>query len=243
MQFINEENILDYAFVNIDTLVCPVKAVCVDFHGYTDATRFFESPKKAKILGKQGIVWVFPYYSVWAWMSKSSQVFNEQVLDVVYRKLQISDDTPLIITGGSMGGLTALCYLVYGKRQVAACAANCPVTDMTKFFDIVPDARRAILSAHIMDERPLREIMDVYSPINLIDKFPAIPYFLIYGEKDDLITKNFMHQMIEKMTEAGCNVSYLLEKNMTHCNIDGHKDAFAAWCNFIIKNAEKFCLK
>lgn len=243
MQFINEENIFDYAFINIDTLKRPIKAVCVDFHGYTDATIYSESPARAKVLGEKGIVWVFPYYSVWAWMSRPSQEFNEQVLDAVYRKLQISDNTPLIITGGSMGGLTALCYLVYGKRKAVACAVNCPVTDMTKFFDLVPNTRRAILSAHILDERPLIEIMDVYSPVNLIDKLPEIPYLLIYGEKDELITKNFISQMLEKMSAAGHNVTHLLQKEMTHCDIDGHKDAFDAWCNFIIKNAEKFHLK
>ena len=83
MQFVNEENIFDYAFINIDALMLPVKAVCVDFHGYTDATTYSESPAKAKLLGEKGIAWVFPYYSVWAWMSKSSQEFIEKVLDAV----------------------------------------------------------------------------------------------------------------------------------------------------------------
>lgn len=237
MQFISEENISDYAFLNTDTLTYPVKAVCVDFHGYTDATRFSESPAKAKLFGENGIAWVFPYYSVWAWMSKSSQVFNEQVLDAVYRKLQIDDETPLIISGGSMGGLTSLCYLVYGKRKAVACAVNCPVTDMSVFFDIVPDARRAILSAHILDERPLAEILEEYSPVNLTDQLPAIPYLLIYGEKDELITKNFMPRFFEKMRAAGHNVTHMVQKDMVHCDIDGHKEAFEAWCDFIIKNA------
>lgn len=243
MQFINEENILDYAFVNFDTLKRPVKAVCMEFHGYTDATMYEKSPAKAKIMGGQGIAWIFPYYSVWAWMERSSQEFNEQVLDAVYRKLQISDDTPLIITGGSMGGLTALCYLVYGKRKAAACALNCPVTDMTKFFDLVPSARRAILSAHILEERPLRAIMDGYSPVNLVDKLPKIPYLLIYGEKDELITKNFMPRMLEKMSVSGHNVTHLLQKDMTHCDIDSHKETFERWCDFIITNSEKLHLK
>ena len=120
MNFINEDNLMDYAFINTDALIPPVKAVCVDFHGYTDGTMFSKSEGKAKVLGEQGIAWVFPYYSVWAWMSEASQAFNEQVLDAVYRKLGIPDTVPLIITGGSMGGLTALCYQVYGKRKAAA---------------------------------------------------------------------------------------------------------------------------
>ena len=51
-----------------------------------------------------------------------------------------------------------------------------------------------------------------------------------------------MSQMLEKMSAAGHNVTHLLQKDMNHCDIDGHKDAFDAWCNFIIKNAEKFHL-
>lgn len=197
MQFINEENFFDYAFVNTDALSFPVKAVCVEFHGYTDATTYSVSSAKAKLLGEQGIAWVFPYYSVWAWMSRSSQEFNEQVLDAVYKKLRIPDTTPLIITGGSMGGLTSLCYLIYGKRKAAACAVNCPVTDMAKFFDIVPDARRAILSAHLLEEKPFRAVLDSYSPVKLVDKLPTIPYLLIYGEKDERITEEFMPQFLE----------------------------------------------
>ncbi len=241
MKYICEENIVDYAFLNMDTLKFPVKAVCVDFHGYTDATTYSESPAKARLLGEQGIAWVFPYYSVWAWMSESSQMFNEQVIDAVYQKLQIPDSTPLIITGGSMGGLTALCYLIYGKRKAAACAVNCPVTDMAKFFELVPDARRAILSAHIWAERPLRTIMDMYSPINLVDKLPKIPYLLVYGEKDERITENFMPQFLEKMKEKGHNVTHMIQKNMMHCDIDKHEEAFHTWCDFIITNSESMC--
>ena len=239
MQFINEENFFDYAFVNTDALSFPVKAVCVEFHGYTDATTYSESPAKAKLLGEQGIAWVFPYYSVWAWMSRSSQEFNEQVLDAVYKKLGIPDTTPLIITGGSMGGLTALCYQVYGKRKAAACAVNCPVTDMAKFFDVVPDARRAILSAHILEEKPFRAVLDSYSPVKLVDKLPTIPYLLIYGEKDERITEEFMPQFLEGMKAAGHDIKYRIQKDMIHCDIDGHKEAFDTWCDFIILNAEK----
>ncbi len=66
MKYINKDNLYDYAFLNQDTLVSPLRAICVCFHGYTDATMYHESPKIAKVLGEAGIAWVFPYYSVWA---------------------------------------------------------------------------------------------------------------------------------------------------------------------------------
>lgn len=237
MQYINEENIFDYAFINTDALKLPMKAVCVDFHGYTDATMFSESPEMAKVFGEKGVAWVFPYYSVWAWMSRSSQEFIEQVLDAVYKKLQLPDTIPLIITGGSMGGLTALCYQVYGKRKAVACAANCPVTDMSLVFELKADMRRAILSAHILNEGSLEKILEEYSPIKLIDRLPAIPYLLIFGEKDEAITERFWTGFLEKMEAAGLDMNYIIQKDMVHCDIENHKETFDAWCNFVLTNA------
>ena len=134
MKYINKENLYDYAFLNEDTLVSPLRAICVCFHGYTDATMYQGSPEIAKILGEAGIAWVFPYYSVWAWMSTSSSEFIEQVLDAVCERLGADENIPLIVSGGSMGGLTALNYLVYGKRKAVGCAVNCAVTDMKRIF-------------------------------------------------------------------------------------------------------------
>lgn len=238
MRYINEENLFDYAFVNLDALTFPVRAVCVDFHGYTDSTMFSESNEKAKRLGEKGIAWIFPYYSVWAWMSESSQEFNEQVLDAVYQKLQLPDTVPLIVTGGSMGGLTALCYLLYGKRKAVACAANCPVTDMGVFFRDFDHARRAILSAHILDDRPLETVLEKYSPVKFVDKLPHIPYLLLYGEKDTVITDRFMPQFVEAMQAAGHDVTHFVQKDMVHCDMRSHKEAFDAWCSFIVTQAD-----
>ena len=56
MKYINSENLLDYAFLNLDTLRYPVRAVCVNFHGYTDATVFERSNEVARALGEAGIL-------------------------------------------------------------------------------------------------------------------------------------------------------------------------------------------
>ena len=237
MEHITEDNILDFSFINLDTLEKPIKAVCVELHGFTDSTMYEKSPKKAEVLGRQGIVWVFPYYSVWAWMSKSSLQFIEQVLDAVYKKLKIVDSTPLIITGGSMGGLTAICYQIYGKRKAVACAANCPVTDMALFYERSIRSRRAILSAHILDETPLEKITYKYSPINLVEKLPKIPYLLVFGGKDGSVTEEYWDVFLKKMSGYGHYVKPIIHEDMDHCDIDSHTEVFDAWCDFIINHS------
>ena len=234
MKYINKDNLYDYAFLNQDTLVSPLRAICVCFHGYTDATMYQESPKIAKVLGEAGIAWVFPYYSVWAWMSKSSSEFNEQVIDAVYERLGASENIPLIVSGGSMGGLTALNYLVYGKRNAVGCAVNCAVTDMKRIFSDIPDFRRAILSAHIQEDEDLLSVMKRYSPVDFYELMPRIPYYFVYGENDAYFTQNHMPPLIERMKKDKFNYELRIEEGMNHCDIEGHPDAFTEYCKFII---------
>lgn len=234
MKYINKDNLCDYAFINEDTLVYPLRAICVCFHGYTDATMYKESTETAKILGKAGIAWVFPYYSVWAWMSKSSREFNEQVIDAAYERLSADESIPLIVSGGSMGGLTALNYLVYGKRSAIGCAVNCAVTDMEKIFSDRPDFRRAILSAHIEEDGELAVVLRKYSPAALCDKLPKIPYYFVYGESDVYFTENHMPPLIEIMEKENFSYKLCVKKGMKHCDIESHPDALMKYCNFII---------
>ncbi|MBQ9071436.1 MAG: hypothetical protein IJY23_08870 [Clostridia bacterium] len=238
MKYINRDNLFDYAFLNEDTLVYPVRAVCVCFHGYTDATIYDRSNEEARSLGERGIAWVFPYYSVWAWMSKSSQSFCEQVLDAVYDRLGIDEDVPLVVSGGSMGGLTALNYLVYGKRPAIACALNCPVTDMNRIFEDRRDFRRAILSAHIEEDGELSAIMEKYSPVRFADRLPKIPYFLVFGEDDPYFIKTQMPPIVERFKECGISHVLRLEPGMKHCDLVSHNEAFLAYCGFLICAAE-----
>ena len=233
MKYINSENLFDYAFLNLDTLHYPVRAVCVNFHGYTDATIFERSNDVARELGEAGILFVFPYYSVWAWMSQSSREFIEQVLDAAYDRLSLDETVPLIVSGGSMGGLTALNYLIYGKRRAIGCALNCPVSDMKGIFDDKWDIRRAILSAHILEDTPLSDVLMRYSPVYFADKLPKIPYFLIYGDKDPYFFETQMPPFIERLESLNVDFKLIKQAGMLHCDIKSHPEALSEYCSFI----------
>lgn len=239
MNYINKENLLDYAFLNEDTLKLPVRGICVCFHGYTDATMYEKSPWEAEYLGKNGIAWVFPYYSVWAWMSENSQIFNEQVLNAVYDRLGVDENVPLIISGGSMGGMTALNYLIRGKRRATACALNCAVTDLNRIFEDKRDFRRAMLSAHIEKDGEPGEIFRTYSPVCFAEQLPQIPYFLVYGEADTYFAQTQMPPFAELMKKHGLEHTLFLEKGMAHCDLAGHGEVYRQYCDFIIRAVNK----
>ena len=234
MKYINANNIFDYAFINEDTLVYPLRGICVYFHGYTDSTMYESSHEIARALGEQGIAWVFPYYSVWAWMSRNSQEFNEQVICAAYERLKADESIPLIVSGGSMGGLTALNYLVYGKRKAIGCALNCPVTDMNRIFADFYDFRRAILSAHIDQEGDLEDVMGKYSPVRFADRLPQIPYLFVFGENDRYFIEKQMPPILERFEHYRLPYELIIQPRMGHCDIRNHPDALSKYCDFII---------
>lgn len=239
MKHICPDNLLDFAFVNFDTLQYPVRGIFFYLHGYTDATMFTQSNEMAALFGKQGIAWVFPYYSVWAWMSHSSQIFNEQVLDAVYERLGVDDSVPLMIGGGSMGGLTALNYLVYGKREVIGCALNCPVTDMNQVYEDYFDFRRAILSAHIEEQEDLDAVMARYSPVRFVNQLPKIPYFLLFGQNDTYFTDVQRPPFLRECDQNGLSYELLIQPQMGHCDMSNSPDAYQRFCDFLISLPDK----
>ncbi|MBQ1954439.1 MAG: hypothetical protein II350_01740 [Clostridia bacterium] len=239
MKYINSKNLADYAFLNEDCLVKPVRGVCVCFHGYTDDTVFESSPEIAKILGEAGIAWVFPYYSVWGWMGRESLEFCDQVLDAVWEKLELCKDVPLVSTGSSMGGMTSLMYCVRGKRKPIACAADCPVTDMWDFFCNNPSARRAILSAYILEDGELEAFVKTNSPSNNGAQLPRIPYFLLFGGADGWITDTHMPSIVRVMEEYGHKFTLRVEDGMNHCAMGDFPEAFNSYVGFILDSFEK----
>ncbi len=233
MRYINKENLSDYAFLNTDTLKLPLKGICVCFHGYTDDTMFEKSNETAKFLGQKGIAWVFPYYSVWGWLGKNAMEFCEQVIDAVYDKLNAPDDIPFISTGGSMGGLTALMYCILGKRKVIRCAADCPVTDIYSIFEDVPNMRRAVYSAHIEKEGSLEDILKSFSPVYRAKDLPNIPYFLLFGGEDKLITEKHYPPIVKALEGCGHNFTVHLQQGMGHCEMHNFPEALEKYCSFI----------
>lgn len=229
--YMNWDNLGDFAFVNTDTLKGEPKGIVLNLHGYTDGTMFDKSNAFAAKMGENGIVYVFPYHSVWAWMSKSSMAYIEEVLDTVYKHYGFDEKTPFVISGGSMGGMTAIMYGIFGKKKPIACTANCPVTDLEKMLS--HDMTRAIYSAFILEDKPFSECVKEHSPILNISKLPKIPYRIMLGEKDTAITASAL-KFTEKMKQNGFDINTSVVAGMGHCNLADFAPEFNTYLQFII---------
>ena len=234
MKYINADNLFDYAFINEDTLKKPLKGICFEFHGFTDGSTFTESTQHAKWLGEKGIAWVFPYYSVWAWGSDNSAEFINQVVDAVFDRLNASNNIPVVVLGGSMGGLTALNFVRVSDKNIVACAGNCPVIDVVDGFAANPDWRRAIVSSHIEKNVDINEVLENISPAYFADQLPKIPYRFVYGVLDTYFHQVQMPIAQKVFAENGLDLRVHEEQAMAHCNISDFPELYRSFYQFLI---------
>ncbi|MBR4866756.1 MAG: hypothetical protein IKU11_08705, partial [Clostridia bacterium] len=118
-----------YTYSN-DTLIHEkIKGIVIQFTGLGGTSMWKEDPEIAIRMAEEGIVFLFPYINPWAWMNRDAVAYTDAVVDALFEHYALDDETPIISTGGSMGGLCGLVYTRYAKRTPKACAVNCPVCD------------------------------------------------------------------------------------------------------------------
>jgi len=143
------ENLGSFAYTNHEVINGDIRGIVVSFVGLGGAITWFGSQNLDGIeWGKKGILDVHPYNNPWNWMNRQAIDWTDEVLDVLFDHFNLPEATPIISTGGSMGGQCALVYTRYAKRTPKACFANCPVCDMPFHFTERPDLPRTIYSAY-----------------------------------------------------------------------------------------------
>ena len=108
---ISADTLETYAWVNEDQCTMPVKEVAVDIQGLSTGGQYKTDPVlQDTTLGEKGVLVVQPYNGPWNWMSFETIDTIDKVLDAVWEKYNLSEDTPLVLFGRSMGGMGVLNY-------------------------------------------------------------------------------------------------------------------------------------
>ena len=195
----------------------PIRGVVLSFHGlgFTDLKT---QPSTVELGWAQagGLV-VFPYLGPWSWMNRQCRQFVDELVDAVYACFNLSDQTPLIATGGSLGGLGSLLYTRYSKRRVSACLALFPVCDAKYSFSERPDVPRTVHYAFRGYNEDWEELFAEHSPLSQIDRMPDIPYLIIHGDQDAAVSKaHHSDPMVAAMRARKMNVEYMEVAGMGH---------------------------
>ena len=213
------ENLRYFAYSNDHICQKPIRGIVMDFWGMNSYGIVREDSELAKFYAQQGILFLIPYYNPWAFCNRQTVAYIEEVLDVVHVQFELPMDFPLVYTGNSMGGLTALCCTVLCKYKAIACLANCPACDMADHIYERDDLPHALYSAFGNYEGTLEEAMLTVSPLHLVSKMPDIPYYVFCGMDDNIVNKQKHSDAFVREMKKSHRITYYEIPGMGHCTL------------------------
>ena len=206
-----------YANTNESLLTGPVRGICLEFPGLDggsclggrlDVEEYDHD--RGPTLARQGILLAYVQTGPWSWMNRGSVRLADAVLDVLFDKYGV---LPVIVSGGSMGGLGALIYAADTRHRLAGCMAACPCVDVRADYAVKPDFPRTYLRAVACYDMPMEQALETISPVSRLADLPDIPYHIIcdcddalfpQAELDDFAARLAQRRTVNYVRLPGC---------------------------------------
>ena len=229
---IKYENLRNFAYVNEKIIDGEIKGVVLDFFGLGCQAMYWDETDFGKYLASKNILFVVPYNNPWAWMNKQAVSYTDEILDVLFEKYNLPENTRVVSSGGSMGGQSALVYTKYAKRTPVARITNCPVCDLVFHFTERVDLPRTLYSAFYYEDGSLNEVLAKYSPYHLAENMPNVKYHLFHCDKDGAVNiDKHSRVFVEKMQSYGKDVGFTVVNDRDHCDLTPEaNDAYRKMC-------------
>ena len=219
-KIINAENLHYFAYTNERLLKGKPKGVILDFFGLGGQAMYHEDTKTGKLYAEQGALLVVPYTNPWGWMNSDEVRLTDEILDVLFEKYSLDDSTPIVSSGGSMGGLACIVYTKYAKRTPVGCVANCPVCDLVYHFTERVDLPRTIYSAFYSYEGSFEDALKSASPFHLIDTLPQkTSYVVFHCDKDSAVNITKHSEKFVKELSKSRDVKFFVVNDRDHCDL------------------------
>lgn len=217
---ITKENLSGFAYVNDGICQKPIRGIVISFFGLNNISRYDFDTQEGELYAEQGLLYVVPYGNPWAWMNPQMVRYTDEIIDVLIEKHGLSDSIPIVSTGGSMGGQSALVYCVYAKRTPISCVANCPVCDVEHHYSERGDLPRTLYSALFHAEGDLEDALRSISPMHLIDRMPRIPYHIFHCTADKSVNIHaHSERFVEEMKARDHRITFETVEGRGHCKL------------------------
>ena len=170
------ENLDNFTYTNRGLIKGTPKGIILSFIGLGNQQTSFDGHMMEGLRwAEKNVLFVWPYNNPWNWMNRQAIDYTDEAVDVIFAHYGFDDTTPILSTGGSMGGQSALVYTRYAKKLPKACFAMYPPCDMPFHYTERPDLPRTLYSAYYNEEGTMEEILRRYSPLHLADEMPDVP--------------------------------------------------------------------
>jgi len=217
---INYDNLRYFAYSNDKIINGKIKGVVLDFFGLGGQAMYHDDTETGKFYADKDILFIVPYSNPWGWMNRDEVRLTDEIIDVLWEKYSLDDSTPIISTGGSMGGLACIVYTKYAKRTPVGCVANCPVCDMPYHYTERIDLPRTIYSAFYGYDCSFDEALKSVSPLHLAPTLPEkTEYTVFHCEKDEAVNIDMHSAKFVKELSKYKEVHYYTVPNRGHCDL------------------------
>ena len=218
-KIITYEKFRNFTYSNDALIQGEIRGIILSFMGL-NGRDMFEEHDRGNALAEKGIVFLIPYLNPWNWMNEQAVAYMDELIDVLFEHYRLPEDTPVVSTGGSMGGLCSLVYTKYAKRTPVACVSNCPVCDLLFHYTERSDLPRTLYSAFGMYEADtLEEAMATTSPLHLADGMPDVKYTIFHCDADKSVNiHSHSEKFVEEMRKAH-DIEYIVVPGRGHCQL------------------------
>ena len=225
-KIITYNELSSFAYSNDKHIKGDIKGICISFRGLgaaamisddTQIEALIPTVERAKAFAEKNIIFIVPYLDPWNWCNKEAVEITDEIIDVLIKHYSLGDDLPIVSTGGSMGGMCSLTYMVYAKRTPVACVSNCPVCDVPFHYTERPDLPRTFYSAYYNCDMTMDEALIAHSPLHLTDKMPKAKFYIFHCEKDNAVNINaHSEKLVAKLSQTH-DVVYHTVADKGHC--------------------------
>ena len=236
-KIITYQDLRKFAYSNDRICKRPINGIVRAFVGLGDTTIYEEDTEAGILFAEAGVLYLLPYYNPWAWMNRQTVAFVDELVDLLFETFELPEETPIVSTGGSMGGLSALVYIAKAKHKISACIANCPVCDLPGFYAEFSHVPRTLYSAFGNYDCSLQEAMESASPVHLVDQMPDIPYYIFHcAEDDSVLPENHSEIFVEKMRKNH-RITYHVIPGRGHCDLP--EEVLNQYYSYALQTIEK----
>ena len=220
---INKDNFRHYCVTNEAYIKNEIRALCVEFPGLDGNScisgRYDANGLEntfARRLGENGILLIYVFTGPWSWMNDAAVNMTDGVISAVREAFSLPPETPLLLTGGSMGGHGCLTYALFGRHKAVCCAASCPVCDLTRLLPYRNYWPATLY--HAFGGKDLEKELISHSPLYRVEDMPDIPYFIVSCGRDEAVPPDVHFEpFIEKMRLLGRQVTREYLPDAGHC--------------------------
>lgn len=219
-QIMTYDNLRNFAYTNDRICKKPIKGIVLSFFGLGGTEMYHEDNLTGVYYAERGILYIVPYNNPWAWMNRQAVDYTDEIIDVLADKYKLTDDVPIVSTGGSMGGQSALVYTRYAKRTPIACVVNCPVCDLVFHYGERPDLPRTLYSAFYHYDGDIEQALKTASPLHLVPVMPKVKYHIFHCDEDKAVNiSEHSKKFVKAMKEQGHRITFDIVKGRGHCDL------------------------